>query len=607
MIKNPILDISVQDDKVQPISPTFARIGGNSHADGGTNVEVLNTGERIEAQKNEPISKQTDGSLVAWGKMKNPHTGNTFERDANILAELENRSQKMMDKANKLAKDTMEDTIQFSTAKVLMDAAAAKDIDTTIKKEIYAKTQQDILDVAQATNTDAKKLSNRIAKNGATMNDPLKVKVRIVSVPMAANGATLDSPPATYSNAQVEEFRKQGNWGQNVFDQAVENTKWFDPNLPSNISGYQQYWTKNYPELVQQSFNPNTFSNPFPNTNKGYAKYPVEGSALTPEQSLYAFQDNLAGNRNIQVKQRTFSNQQELDNWMKGKTPINSNNKQFYPTNEAGVYEIPSLSTRPQIEPLYDKGSDARLNQARMSDIQPMAPIDTSNPQNQEPTPVNRQPVERTSLADQNRFNLMGILPEIAAVLDRPDFVPRQEFRPQYSQPYQVTFQDRVNQGTAEFNRIQSATQNDPLALATMAAQQRRASDNILADEFRTNQAIESSIYNQNQQLFNQATLQNMRLADQQFMRQEQARANTEQARQSALRSISSKVLRNRAENNAIRLLENFSDFRVDNKMRAVDQNEPKQVTDAQGNIWSVSPETWNKIQEERKKKKNLN
>src|SRR5690606_9450556 len=238
--------------------------------------------------------------------------------------------------------------------------------------------------------------------------------------------------------------------------------------------------------------------------------------------------------------------------------------------------------SRQPVPMLYDPQSEQRLARAtapRAADPQPIEPT-----QSIAGTPVRQNRIP--SAADQNKIRFTDILPEIMGVLDRPSYVQGQEYRPQYAQPYQVSFQDRVNQGTAEFNRVQNAMQNDPLALATVAAQQRRASDSVQAEELRTNQAIEAAVLNQNLQLFNQATLQNLQLADQQYIRQETAKANTEAAQRAALKSISDKFKQNRLENTAIRLMENFTKFRPDEYMNLQSYNEPAQVVDAQGRVW---------------------
>lgn len=178
--------------------------------------------------------------------------------------------------------------------------------------------------------------------------------------------------------------------------------------------------------------------------------------------------------------------------------------------------------------------------------------------------PVNPQEPQRLpSLADRNRLGLANILPELVAMFDQPSFVPRQEFTPELYSPYQVSFQDRVNQNMSVFNQQAQMLRDEPAALSTLAAQARQANDAVLAEEFRVNQGISNQVYNQNLGILNQAQLQNMQLADQQFMRQEQARENTRNTKRAALQSMSAKVLQNRAENTAIRMIENLSNYRM--------------------------------------------
>lgn len=183
------------------------------------------------------------------------------------------------------------------------------------------------------------------------------------------------------------------------------------------------------------------------------------------------------------------------------------------------------------------------------------------------------QPTKLPSLADRNRLGIMSILPELSAMFDQPSYVPRQEFTPELLSPYQVTYQDRINQNMAVFNQQAQMMKNDPDALATLAAQARQANDNVLAEEFRTNQAISNQIYNQNVGTLNQSELQNMQLRDQQFIRQEQARENTKNNKRAALRSISEKVQQNKAENIAIRMIENMSKYRMDDNFNIVNYN----------------------------------
>lgn len=602
MTNNPIFDLIVENNKIKPISPTFAKLGGQPHSKGGTNVMVPSTGEVVEAQRGEPVSTQTDGSIVAWGKMMNPHTGNTFERDANILAELENRAKKIANKGDNLvALDT--NNLSFSTGNVLLDAATVRDTQATIAKEVYAKTQQDILDVSETINADPKKTAKNMAKNGATLGDPLKVRVRIKNTPKAADGRTFRNYKQYEENLQnilaqnqdqlVSDFvqprnqltgqRTQGNtFGDayntsfDVFNQ-IQNT-WglptYDNTTPEGVQRYQNEYNAAFNTRIGSPYYTGTTD---PSGTDG--KYGNKTSSQQPFRASYR------GLQNQTLNAQQIANMSD-DEFKAISGQTKAEFAQSNP-NLTGVWEYNFSQGRPKIESL---ATDSFLNPTR--GIQPVQAPEPSTVQRQPYTaPTTPETLQRTSLADRNGLPFTSILPEVAAILDRPDYVPRQEYRPQYQQDYRVSYQDRINQNQSDFNRLQTAYADNPLVLSTLAAEKRRADSQVLAEEFRTNQAISSGVANNNIQTYNQAELQNLQLEDQQFLRQEQARANTEAARQRALNSISTKFQTRQAENNAIRLLENFSNFRVDRNFNAVNQNAPAQFQTASGEIIRLTPE----------------
>lgn len=172
--------------------------------------------------------------------------------------------------------------------------------------------------------------------------------------------------------------------------------------------------------------------------------------------------------------------------------------------------------------------------------VPPIRPnVQSSIPAGPTPTapPASRKP----------QFNVAGtpwgqIIPEIAALFDEPDFVPGQRFEPNLYQPYQVSFQDRLNENQASFRAISSQVGNNPAAVSILAGQKYEADSKVLADEFRTNQGITNDITNKNVALLNDAQLKNLQLADTQFVRQSQAKSNTRQNVFNAANSISDKI-----------------------------------------------------------------
>lgn len=60
--------IQVEDNNIKQISPNLFQILGKPHSEGGTDVQYL--GQKVEMQSGEPISLNSQGDLVAFGKLK---------------------------------------------------------------------------------------------------------------------------------------------------------------------------------------------------------------------------------------------------------------------------------------------------------------------------------------------------------------------------------------------------------------------------------------------------------------------------------------------------------------------------------------------------------
>lgn len=170
------------------------------------------------------------------------------------------------------------------------------------------------------------------------------------------------------------------------------------------------------------------------------------------------------------------------------------------------------------------------------------------------------------SLADRNKLGFSDIAPEIGTLLSNiqgADFVQGQQYDPTLYTPYQVSFQDRLNENNAQLKAMERLTVNNPSAMATLAAQNYQANNSVLGEQFRTNQGITNDVINKNVSIINDAEMKNIGLRDQQYARQAQADANTKQQIFDAMSSISNKFSKNKKENVDIRLKENmFPNFR---------------------------------------------
>ena len=170
-----------------------------------------------------------------------------------------------------------------------------------------------------------------------------------------------------------------------------------------------------------------------------------------------------------------------------------------------------------------------------------------------------QQPAPYNKPSNARGINPLQFLGEgYAMATNQEEPVKAQLYTPELFQPYQVSFQDRLNENQSTFNSVEKQLAYDPTSLATLAGQKYSADSSVLADEFRTNQTIANDIINKNVSLLNEAEKTNLGILDQQYTRQTQAKANTKRINQDALSSISSKMLQKEASNNMLKVYENL-------------------------------------------------
>ena len=176
----------------------------------------------------------------------------------------------------------------------------------------------------------------------------------------------------------------------------------------------------------------------------------------------------------------------------------------------------------------------------------------------------------KTEGSDKDKFNLMDLAqqlnPYTRSLLKNPldtsalakeeltlatnDVVPvqAQQFRPLLEQSTTISFQDQLNEIQAEANAARRLVGNNPSAQSAIAAQAANAKNKVLGEQFRTNQMLQLESRRRNLATLNDATLKNLGILDQQFMRQSQALSNTKAQAREALGSIADKIARNKAE-----------------------------------------------------------
>ena len=151
--------------------------------------------------------------------------------------------------------------------------------------------------------------------------------------------------------------------------------------------------------------------------------------------------------------------------------------------------------------------------------------------------------------------------------------VQAQTYQPLLDTPFDVSFQDRLNQNQASFNALQRQLGTNPAALSALAAQKYSADSQVLADQFRTNQAMRAGVFSKNRETLNDAALKNLAIRDQQYTRQAEALSKTKATDLAIANSISDKIAKNRLENRQFAAMSNmFPQYGFNRNMMAFSQ-----------------------------------
>ncbi len=151
-----------------------------------------------------------------------------------------------------------------------------------------------------------------------------------------------------------------------------------------------------------------------------------------------------------------------------------------------------------------------------------------------------------------------------------------QTYQPMLTQPIDVSYQDQLNEITAQSRAAERLTQGNPELQANIFAQSAQAKNKVLAEQFRANQAEKLRAYETNRQTLNDAQLKNLAILDQQYQRQSQAKSNTKAQTLAAINSISDKLAKNKLENKTLATYENMYNYRFTPQGVAYNVNGPQ-------------------------------
>lgn len=506
---------------------------GASHENGGIGMHY--NGNPVEVEGGETASRDSQGNLNIYGNMYLPGTRTKFKSVAKEIAEKEKRYDGLRARGAELVNNSNPadkfSKLAFNSGRAMMTGGTMGQMDLAEKKENLAHLQRAMLDTADEYGLDAQEMSKGNIKQDKRKKKQAKGGTYI---PFAQDGLTTDDQQDPNDPTRADRNKNPGNIKYNNWAKAHGA-------VGQDKDGFAIFQDRGTGELAMKSLL----------QSKGYNNMSVK-DAIHKWTGGHPYRHDLG---NLEGKRVGDLSQEEFDKVV-GTMQQGEGTRYGTVRAKVPVKPLPTRPANPQIP----------YTPIRLPNV-PLTPdAKRPTPPGVNPPPLGEIPIpQRPNLpTNAQPLQLEEILPELyAAATNRVEPVPMQQYRPELYTPYQVSFQDRLNQNQSSFNALQRTLGvTNPNALGALAAQKYAADSSVKADEFRTNQAISNDITNRNIALSNDAQLKNLAIADTQYDRQEGARAKTREYNQMILNSLSSKYAQNKLENNRLKVYENLYDYR---------------------------------------------
>ena len=541
--------------EIEPLTDDVVQFNGPSHADGGIDIEFDNKQVEVEGGETGYLSP-IDNSFNVMGNMINPITGKKFKQDSKILAKKEQKVDKLLDYSLDLVQNSNPrdkwDLLKFNSGAAQLQGAYKKKQQIQESKEHLSNIQKAMLDFANENGGDPIEFS----KGGIIF--PKKKQI----LGKAQSGINLGK-----TENLNERFLK-------AFEKLMLEAPDFVKNEGFNIfSGYRD--SKKQKELFEKS----------DRSGKWVA---------APGKSEHEY--GIAGDLQDKSGKRIGKNKTEALKWLhenaeKYGLQFRMKHEPWHislkpdegTSNWVGEFRPENYDSDPNNNILVKRGKNQfKINRNAKSQLEELTDIEEAmempnfkiknKPKDFGDYEYNPQKVGRSNynleLTNPDRIqndsylrdlSFEQIAPELlVASTNKPEPVFMQEYTPDLYQPYNVSFQDQLNENTATFKPLMKYNAKNPAVLATLAGEAYQRGQSALANEFRTNQGIEADIVNKNIALLNDAELKNLQLADTQYVRQDKARSNTRIQNIGILQSISDKLVQNEAEKRNFQVMKNL-------------------------------------------------
>ena len=573
-------DLQLARGKAEPMSYNpFLPDGGEtvmfrgpSHADGGMDIQYGQNG--VEVEGGEPAVKLQDGgsadddSLVVFGNMKiddyaaqeigdENANGKKYKNYIADLSKIEAKQNKIVNKSTELIElaDTNNPFDQLT-----MNSGRANLIGTDMKlknlannKQNAAVVQNAILDTAQERGIDSDALAKGKIKpmkqsDMAKFGTKMETAQKGVELP---NGP-LDGVIRKSYNANPPLFARM--LGARAISEDPNN---YNAQMLQQLLNQEMYKGPSKAAAVTPFTRENLLARGFKDgTNRAAA---ITASApSTKTASASSAKGTNKGTAKGKSKSDDISQLRRLDvENMPNIIPASRNLTSSQLVNLPKGFAERAMASAEGLSPIGDsENSKGKFDWKGLAEGAISGLPDFFRPTNQEQLDPNQLMAEQYALGN-----------------NQLEPVQAQTYQPMLDQPYDISLQDQINAVDAQANAAIRASGQNPAAQAYIMAQAIEAKNKIKGEEFRANQSNEAQTYQANRAAVNDASLKNLGIYDQQYVRQSQAKSNTKAQTIEALKSISSKVAQNKLENRQLGIQENMYGFRFGPNGRAYNTN----------------------------------
>jgi hypothetical protein len=485
----------------------------------------------VEVERGEPYKKDAKGNMLVAGNLvaskeaaidagREDFAKMKYKNIIKKLAEQDKTYTKNIDKASsKLAKHS--DSTPFG---ILEQQTLAKIIEGNLMKLKKNKISSDVFFVHQdATNETAKKY-------GIDADALSKGKIKVdkqAQTEMAKYGKEIFKG----QTGLKYKVRGAGSIDYNDIGSAGNDELW------GNVTNYEKNWKPKVDEALSD---------------------PKRADEIIKSLESYTGQDAadvIAAIKKQKTRAGKIAKIQELGTDSKVGPYHNLLNQTIDKTTPVPV-EIPT--------PNITKTTEPTTTQAPVVPVQPLK---------QDPwmTALNQlSPYLRPSDVDYS----VDLYPEMmAAGMNQVEPVFAQGYQPQLLTPYDISYQDQLNEVTAQARAAERMAGQNPAAAAAILATASGEKNKVLGEQFRQNQAQRMGVYDKNIATLNDAQLKNIGLYADQADKQSKARSNTKAQAMEIVKSMSDKIDKNKLENRTLQTYENLYNYRFGKSGRAQNYN----------------------------------